>query len=465
MLASNNIIPLTSIDDHDKVPSRIKQLTAHVTRSSVVKHADVHLIQGRTPQLFVANGSQLKPITPPQFDQLQGLINEGAIDSLNRQLHALGFNLQPAISGEPVQSPATHALSLAIAQKCNMGCSYCYAEQGDFGGTSKSMPLETAKEAIDLLLCDKSPGERVTLSFMGGEPLTSRKSIIAATEYADKKSQATGIKVNFSITTNGTLVTPEDAVFFEQYGFAVTVSIDGSEQQHNQLRPMKNGSGSYQRIMQRIEPLLALQHNMQVSARVTVTPNNLDLVKTLDDLIGKGFHSVGFSPLLKSSNGQGEMSQDDLQRLLQSMIACGIKFEENVLQGKRYPFLNMVNAHKEIGKATHRPYPCGAGAGYMGVSADGDLSACHRFVNDDKGYMGSLKTGVNPDHQNEWLSQRHVDQQTPCNQCWARYLCAGSCHHEVIDRGRIACDYIRGWLYFCLQSYGRLNQLAPRWMH
>jgi uncharacterized protein len=41
--------------------------------------------------------------------------------------------------------------------------------------------------------------------------------------------------------------------------------------------------------------------------------------------------------------------------------------------------------------------------------------------------------------------------------CWARYLCGGGCHHEVIARGRPACDYIRGWLHYCLGAYLRLT--------
>ena len=34
-------------------------------------------------------------------------------------------------------SPPLHALSLAVAQKCNLGCTYCYASQGSFGGPAK----------------------------------------------------------------------------------------------------------------------------------------------------------------------------------------------------------------------------------------------------------------------------------------------------------------------------------------
>ena len=34
---------------------------------------------------------------------------------------------------------AHHALSLAVAERCNLGCTYCYAQQGDFGGSAKAM--------------------------------------------------------------------------------------------------------------------------------------------------------------------------------------------------------------------------------------------------------------------------------------------------------------------------------------
>ena len=118
----------------------------------------------------------------------------------------------------------------------------------------------------------------------------------------------------------------------------------------------------------------------------------------------------------------------------------------------------MLNALREIDRGTHRPYPCGAGAGYLGVSADGELAACHRFVGDEDGAMGSLADGIDRARQADWLGERHVHRQEPCRSCWARYLCGGGCHHEVIARGRPACDYIRGWLHYCLEAYLRLRR-------
>jgi uncharacterized protein len=149
--------------------------------------------------------------------------------------------------------------------------------------------------------------------------------------------------------------------------------------------------------------------------------------------------------------------------MLAGMIACGLAFERQVLRGQRYPFLNMTNALRELHRGTHRPYPCGAGAGYLGVSAEGDLAACHRFVGDAQGAMGSLEAGIDRQRQANWLASRHVHFQQPCSQCWARYLCGGGCHHEVLARGRPACDFIRGWLHYTLQAYARLSRLAPDW--
>ena len=357
------------------------------------------------------------------------------------------------------------SLSLAVAQTCNLGCAYCYARGGDFGGPAKAMPLETALPAVDFLLAGTAPGDRVNLAFLGGEPLAARAVLHACTRHAAERAAARGVTIGFSVTSNGTLISEDDAALFEAFGFAVTISLDGTRAAHDRLRPFKNGSGSFDRIMERVVPLLARQgqagNRMQVSARITVTPRNLDLPGTLDAFVDAGFHSVGFSPMLAAPDPAEEMGPADLEVMLDGMIACADRFEEQASAGRRYPFSNLVTALKEIHRGTHRPYPCGAGAGYLGVSADGDLGACHRFVGDAAGAMGSLSAGIERDGRNRWLAERHVHRQQPCAGCWARYLCGGGCHHEVIHRGRPACGFIRGWLHHCLAVYGRLGHRVP----
>jgi uncharacterized protein len=422
--------------------------------------SEVHLVESGVGQhAWLVDGSRLYDLDRESFRVLATAIADGSSKAALAHLQLV----QPvrAIDDSPPVRPPVRALSLAVAQKCDLGCTYCYAREGSFGAEPQSMSAATAREAVDLLLSQAAPGERVNLSFLGGEPLVNRAVLRDATRYAKAEATRRGLQIGFSITSNGTLLDATDGEFFEEHGFAVTISLDGPREVHDRLRPYKGGRGSFDTVLRNVRPLLARQQRTQVSARVTVTPANLDLRGTLDELVALGFHSVGFSPLLSAPSGRGEMSRDDLAAMLDGMVACGEELERRTVAGRRYPFANLLFALQEIHKGTHRPYPCGAGAGYLGVSADGALAACHRFVGDPSGAMGRLADGVDRALQRDWLTERHVHRQEPCRSCWARYLCGGGCHHEVIHRGRPACKYIRGWLHYCLGAYARLSAVCP----
>jgi uncharacterized protein len=366
---------------------------------------------------------------------------------------------RPGIGAEPLVDPPLRSLSLAIAQRCNLSCSYCYAQGGGFGGAEKSMPWQVASASVRRLVAECPPGERVFLGFLGGEPLTQRALLRRTTEYAVELAERRGVSIGFAITTNGTLLREDDAPFFARHRFTVTVSLDGVAETHDRLRPFKGGRGSYEAILRRVTPIL--RYGLPVLARVTVTSHDLGLREMLDHFIALGFRSVGFSPMLAAPDRSHELSQSDLEVLLEEMTACGREFERRVIAGRDYPFANMISAMQEIHRGTHRPYPCGAGAGYFGVGADGGLFACHRFIDDSAGALGHVASGVDGPAQRRWLSGRFVDRQEPCRSCWARYLCGGSCHHEAIHRGRVACDLIRGWLHYCLQAYANLSERRP----
>lgn len=408
--------------------------------------------------VLVVDGSRIYSVD----DAIAAELRDDPANATHR-LEQLGlFDPQrPYITDEAPRSMAVRSLSLAIAQKCNLACTYCYAQEGSFGAEPRDMERDTALRSLELLFRDVRAGESVNLAFLGGEPLVGRPLLRECTELAFEMGARRSIRTGFSITTNGTLVQPSDGEFFERYGFAVTISIDGVGETHDKQRPLRGGQGSYARILERVRPLLASQRRMQVSARVTVTPGNLRLRETLDELLSLGFHSVGFSPMLHAPSGDHEMDQEALAEMLEQMIDCGEEFVRRTIAGQRYAFANLATAIQEIHKGTHRPYSCGAGGGYLGVAADGDLYACHRFVEDPKGHLGDVRNGVDQAAQARWLAERHVHTQSPCSSCWARYLCGGGCHHEVIHRGRPACDYIRGWLDYSLRAYVRIRAEAP----
>lgn len=412
----------------------------------------------RGRHLFVVNGSRIYDLDASVADEFDRFF--ATEDRSASFLERHGLAAAAYICDTPMPPPPMRSLSLAVAQKCNLACGYCYAQGGEFGGAAINMRWPIARDAVLRLLDDASLGDRINISFLGGEPLVNRNLIRQVTEFAVTEARARGVDVGFSITTNGTLLDACDITFFEVHRFAVTVSIDGTEELHDGLRRFRGGRGSYRHIIDRISPLLK-QRRIAVSARVTVTPLNLGLRDILDHLVDLGFASVGFSPLLSAPGRQLEMQSADLETMLDEMIDCGKKFESETIAGRPYPFANVSDALVQIHRGTHRPYPCGAGAGYFGVSAEGGLFACHRFVEDAAGYLGTVADGPNPVRREAWLAERHVDRQEPCRSCWARYLCGGGCHHEVIHRGRPACDFIRGWLHYCLTAYANIMDCRP----
>lgn len=412
--------------------------------------------------LFDVHSGRIFPVNASLMQTIEQAVTIGDTQRANLLASMAGLNPvnQPLMT--PPESIPVRSFSLAVAQKCNLGCTYCYADNGTFGGSQKNMPLDVAIDSVEALLVDIVSGEKITLAFMGGEPLINRKVLHEVTRYAAKRAKELRISVDFSITTNATIIRAEDIELFQNYRFTVTVSVDGIGKVNDKLRPYISGKGSFGHIRKKLTALLTYpDRNFLVLGRVTVTPENLSLKETMKGLLDLGMDAIRFSPMLKSPTGKGEMAGADFDHLLDHMKACGAYFREGIQEGKIYPLSNITGMLKKIDKYQREHFPCGAGGGYMGVSAEGELYACHRFVNDDEGHMGDVKNGVDPEKQKSWLKERSLSSQGACTTCWARHLCSGSCHHEVIHRGRPACDYITGWLSYCLGLYTELSVDYP----
>lgn len=363
------------------------------------------------------------------------------------------------IDDVPLQPPAITALSLNVAQTCNLACTYCYADEGRFGAKAQRMTMPVAREAVRLLLTQAGAGGRAVLGFMGGEPLINRALIHAIVPEAVTMAAEAGVALQFSLTTNATLVNEEDASLFHEHRFTVAVSLDGDAAVNDLTRPTVKGRSSYAMSLEGLSKLLSVRPG-HLSVRATVTPGAVDLPGTLDHLIALGVDEVGFSPVLTSPSGTHEFSAADFEPFLRAMIMCGERAKAALLSRRRYPFGNFETALHEIDRGTHRPYPCGAGAGYASVSSSGALYACHRAINDSDFAMGSLASGPDQFARARFLTERHVSRQLPCTTCWARQLCGGGCHQEVARRGRVHCDYVRGWLSWCLSAYAEMSERA-----
>ncbi|WP_406365047.1 radical SAM protein [Streptomyces sp. NBC_01546] len=367
----------------------------------------------------------------------------------------------PRIDGTPAAVPPLASLSLNVMQACNLSCGHCYADEGRFGGSARAMPRATAFAAVDRLLSEAAPGAGVVVGFMGGEPLLARELVHEVVGYATRAGAETGHAVRFALTTNLTTVRPEDAELFAAHPFTVAVSLDGDRAGHDALRTAPGGGSAYDRLRAGLDVLNRHGRPRHLSARVSVTPYTGRLKDVLEHGIGLGFDEVGFAAVVSAPDPAYEIGASAFAGFLEQMTECGEAALAALAAGRPYPFGNFQTAMYELHTGGHRPYPCGAGAGYLSASAEGGLYACHRLVDDPAFRMGSVAGGSDRAARAEHLAARHVDRAEPCRSCWARYLCGGGCYHEVARRGRPGCDYIRGWLAFCLRAYVELTESAP----
>ena len=141
---------------------------------------------------------------------------------------------------------------LNVTNQCNLSCTYCYEYGEDKivdtenGRKPKFMSEETARESVDFMLKESGANQVAHLTFFGGETLLNFPVLKKTIAYAKERAAALGKDVDFSLTTNATLLKPDVIEFLVEHQVGVTISIDGPQgsagqvprlpERHRQLR-------------------------------------------------------------------------------------------------------------------------------------------------------------------------------------------------------------------------------------
>src|SRR5579863_6225215 len=406
----------------------------------------------------------------------RGISVEDASDVIEEMVQSRAL-----VRGEPgiqaTQDPPAdfplQTLVLNLTNQCNLSCEYCY----EFGedkvatpeGKPKFMDFETAKSSVDFLL-EKSQGRRSThITFFGGETLMNFPLLKQVVTYANQQAVDNGRHIDFSLTTNATLLTPAIIEFLSANRIGVTVSMDGTKEMHDKLRVFANGRGSYDIIAPKVRELIQNHRTRPIAARVTLTSGVTDVVKIFRHLKQDlGFQEVGFAPVTTSPNQLYAINQTGMNGVLEQFHVLADEYLQFALRGEAHGFSNVSDTLAELCQGVNKSHPCGAGLGLLGVGPSGDIAPCHRFVDSDVHALGHISTGINREKQADFLRRGHIDSKYDCHTCWARPLCAGGCHHEAYvrygDTGHPNlhyCDWIRDWTNTCLEIYGAISAKNP----
>lgn len=408
----------------------------------------------------------------------------GAIDSTLSELvrvQAIG-----EVSAPPPPQPKILPLApfplttmvLNVTNQCNLSCTYCYEYGEDKivdtenGRQPKFMTDETARQSVDFMLKEAGDNRMAHVTFFGGETLLNFPVLARTIAYARERAKDAGKDVDFSLTTNATLLKPDIIEFLAENNVGVTISIDGPKEVQDKFRVFNNGAGSYDLVAPKIKDLLKRHRSRPIGARVTLTSANMDVKRIYTHLTEEiGFWEVGFAPVTTSPNRAHAISDDGYDRMLGQFRDLAFEFLEESVANRHHGFSNVKETLEELHKGVSKAFPCGAGLGLLGVATDGDVALCHRFAGSDSHKLGTVRDGIDRDAQRAFLQDHHVANKTDCSTCWARPLCSGGCYHEAHTRygdtthaNLHYCEWIRGWTDVCLQVYGELSVRNPAFL-
>lgn len=331
------------------------------------------------------------------------------------------------------QKPELSEGVFMLAQDCNMRCQYCYGDGGQFRNAG-FMTKEMAKHFFEILLKNQGENRIQKVKFLGGEPLLNfetLKYIVDLWEQMKEKQQDK--MITFAFTTNGTLFTPNIIQYIKEKKIGVTISLDGSENIQNSNRRFRDGSPTYDSVMEGIE--LLEENDVSYSIRATIT-SDTDLDELYDYFCLQNFRMVHIIPVDYPQNNKEEEYQWDLKQYKRYAVCERDVLSEgckDILTGMEDSFKakQMKFVYEDIRrKNASFPFKCSAGWWSVVFSSDGYIYPCHRLVGNENYRIGNYRDGICVERIKE-IYLKILKVSTKCNSCTAFTVCKRRCMAQM----------------------------------
>lgn len=155
---------------------------------------------------------------------------------------------------------------------CNFRCKYCYEKFVD-------CTIESQKSSILKFVKNKFEQYQfkdIHVSWFGGEPLLGYRDILDISKALIELSSTYGIRYHSDMTTNGYLLNSRtlSRLVTECQVQSYQITVDGTKEGHDNQRVLKNGHGSYDRIIKNLSNAQKLDLNFHILIRLNVSKEN-----------------------------------------------------------------------------------------------------------------------------------------------------------------------------------------------
>lgn len=302
-------------------------------------------------------------------------------------------------------------ITLEINQKCNLRCKYCYL--GEKKGNR--MPVDVGYRALDIAFDEtrKHRDRKLSVQFIGGEPLLDFELMKDLVEYCEEKNKEYKYLIAYSITTNATVLSAEIADFLCNYGFMIKISIDGDKAVNDINRVASSGEGAFDKVMEKLPLFKDIQDRGKYLIQVTnvITGNNyMHYFETLKYLT----RNLGLKAIDTAVDVSYDWNEEQIKVLENNVRQSFDYFVESYRAGRRFEWslfqllLNMEMERKKF-------FFCGAGIISMYVRTDGTLLPCSGCL-DEVVAIGNVISGIDKAKVNFYKKIDSIDNDE-CNKC------------------------------------------------
>jgi len=248
-----------------------------------------------------------------------------------------------------------------VTEDCNFNCTYCYQIKG-----KKSIDPSTIENALDFFFPLLT--EECYINFYGGEPLLAFDRVKQAVSTIQEKNKRLKKNVQYSMTTNGSLINHEILQFLNQNNFLLLLSFDGLAQD------ISKKGGSFDRIVSIIKETLNYS-DIDLETNSVFTPVTVGyLSRSIQFISELGVPSIDLS--LDKFSPWDSASLRQLEKELRVLREFFLSYYEKT---ESIPLVDFRSKPKKD------IFCCFAGKDRMAITPDGELWGCCLFPDFFKG--------------------------------------------------------------------------------
>jgi uncharacterized protein len=308
--------------------------------------------------------------------------------------------------------------TLFLTHRCNLKCDYCYVSK-----SSDRMPLSVARRVIEFAFQNTPPTDDIDIGFFGGEPLLEFPLLRAVTQMIRSHPSFDPCRVNLSLTTNGTLLTPEIVEFLAEHEVLATISCDGPPAVHDQFRRMPCGEGSSPLVERGIRTAMKMLRHVPVNA--VYGPRTLaQLPATIDYFSSLGVREIYLNPDFSAKWTPADV--DSIPGIYGAVAARYMRFYRE----RRPHYISLIDS--KITVLLRGGYQdserCHMGEREFAFTASGRVLPCERFASEDpeRHSIGTANGLIRIDPlRNHFAPGPPIN--TPCLSCTLQQYCENWC--------------------------------------